>query len=367
MKDKLILLSIILGTIWISITLVAQGYPITPIYGGGTGTSTRPNEGQLLIGDSMGNYTFVSSSNLIAATDTFFNLFSSVAPIVYDSSTGQFSWINSNNYISTSTFNVTGTPYQAFIWNMTGNAPLLNSSIFESSSTGDISINTSTDLAVVGGIANASSSALEILKSSIGTTELTVATSGALTANSTIVSNASMEVAGSSAFFWSGSNSLKSPSNGTIEMFNSAGTDFNELEFGGTSSSYLGLVFSSSTQTFKFRNAANSTDANMTAASGTFNGTLNVNGFLALTSSSTLITPSISGAIVGLGCDTATSSIDASIISSTATFITTPQNFPGAGLFWASYLSAPSVLTTEICSDVTVTPVATSYVVKIIK
>lgn len=82
---------------------------------------------------------------------------------------------------------------------------------------------------------------------------------------------------------------------------------------------------------------------------------------------STLVTPSISGAIVGLGCDSATSSVDSTISSSTTAFITTPQNYPGDGLNWFSYLSAPGVITTKVCSDVTITPSASQYVVKIIQ
>lgn len=83
--------------------------------------------------------------------------------------------------------------------------------------------------------------------------------------------------------------------------------------------------------------------------------------------SSTIITASISGAIVGLGCDSATSSVDSSIASSTTAFITTPQNYPGDGLNWFTYLSATGVITTKVCSDVTVTPAASKYVVKIIR
>ena len=90
-------------------------------------------------------------------------------------------------------------------------------------------------------------------------------------------------------------------------------------------------------------------------------------GNMQMTGLSSITTPSIGGAIVGLGCDTATSSIDSTVTSSTAAFVTTPQNFPGAGFFWQTYLSAPGVATTEVCTDVTATPTATPYVVKIIK
>ena len=93
---------------------------------------------------------------------------------------------------------------------------------------------------------------------------------------------------------------------------------------------------------------------------------LDVDGTLRLEGSSTVTTSSIGGAIVGLGCDTATTSVDTSY-GSTTVFVTTPQTFPGAGLFWQTYLSATGVITTEVCSDVTVTPVSSIYNIKILK
>lgn len=73
------------------------------------------------------------------------------------------------------------------------------------------------------------------------------------------------------------------------------------------------------------------------------------------------LTPTISGAIVGLGCDTATTSVDAWVSTSTTGVFqvlpTTPAiNTPG--VTWSSYLSAPGVVTSQACSDVTVTPTA---------
>lgn len=93
---------------------------------------------------------------------------------------------------------------------------------------------------------------------------------------------------------------------------------------------------------------------------------LDIAGFVRFEGSSTITTASISGAIVGLGCDTATTSVDTSY-GSTTVFATTPQTFPGAGLFWQSYLSATGVVTTEVCSDVTITPTASLYNVRIIR
>jgi hypothetical protein len=96
--------------------------------------------------------------------------------------------------------------------------------------------------------------------------------------------------------------------------------------------------------------------------------TLHVVGTFQLAASSSIVTPSIGGAITGDGCDSATSSVDSSITSSTGAFITTPQGDPGAfGFDIYSFLSAPGVLTTRVCSAVTATPATTTYVVKLIK
>jgi len=97
-------------------------------------------------------------------------------------------------------------------------------------------------------------------------------------------------------------------------------------------------------------------------------GTLHVLGNVQLSGSSTVITPSIGGGALLAGqCASATSSIDTAVTSSTAAFITTPQNYPGDGSDWYSYLSAPGELTTKACAIVALTPAATSYVVKILK
>lgn len=107
---------------------------------------------------------------------------------------------------------------------------------------------------------------------------------------------------------------------------------------------------------------------NVGIATTTPDSKLDINGSVRFESaSSTLLSPSISGAIVGLGCDTATTSVDTTFSSSTTAFITTPQVFPGAGLFWQSYLSSSGVITTEVCSTATVTPTASQYIIKIIK
>lgn len=73
------------------------------------------------------------------------------------------------------------------------------------------------------------------------------------------------------------------------------------------------------------------------------------------------LTPTISGAIVGLGCDTATSSVDAWVSTSTTSVFSNLPTTPAIntqGVTWSSYLSAPGIVTTQACSDVTVTPTA---------
>ncbi len=100
----------------------------------------------------------------------------------------------------------------------------------------------------------------------------------------------------------------------------------------------------------------------------TVNGSLKVVGNVQFTGSSTIITPVIGGAITGDACDSATSSIDSTITSSTASFVPTPINDPGPlSLNIYSLVTAPGVLTTRVCSAITITPSSTAYIVKIIK
>jgi hypothetical protein len=98
---------------------------------------------------------------------------------------------------------------------------------------------------------------------------------------------------------------------------------------------------------------------------------LDVNGFVRFESaSSSLVTAAIGGAIVSGGCDSATTSVDSNLASSTTAFITTPVNDPGSTLggTWAySFLSSSGVITTRVCANITLTPVTTPYVVKIIR
>lgn len=97
--------------------------------------------------------------------------------------------------------------------------------------------------------------------------------------------------------------------------------------------------------------------------------TVHVNGNFQMSASSSVVTPSIGGGLLAAGaCASATSSIDTTVVSSTAAFVTSPRGFyPGDGTSWFSYLSAPGFITTKVCAIVTVTPTATDFNVKIIK
>lgn len=95
---------------------------------------------------------------------------------------------------------------------------------------------------------------------------------------------------------------------------------------------------------------------------------LTTSGLVTLTASSSVETPSIGGGLLTAAtCASATTTVDSTITSSTAAFDTTPQNYPGDGIVWDSYLSAAGLITTRVCAIATLTPTATKYNVKILK
>ncbi len=55
---------LIIGLIAATTFVVQAGNPITPIAGGGTGTSTIPTFGQLLVGQANGTYKLQATSTL---------------------------------------------------------------------------------------------------------------------------------------------------------------------------------------------------------------------------------------------------------------------------------------------------------------
>jgi len=101
-------------------------------------------------------------------------------------------------------------------------------------------------------------------------------------------------------------------------------------------------------------------------ATATPDSALDVNGSVRFEGASTVTTSSISGAITGIGCDKADTAGLTGLASSTA-FVTVPSVFPGAGVFFYTIALTSTSMRTYVCSDVTVTPTASTYTVKIIR
>lgn len=130
----------------------------------------------------------------------------------------------------------------------------------------------------------------------------------------------------------------------------------------GTDASFPSFAIGSSTGTTLVVTASKNLGLSTTSP----DSTLDVNGTVRLEGNSTVLTASISGAIVGLGCDSADTS-SPTTLASTTVLLTTPQTYPGDGLNWFSYALNSTTMRTKVCSDVTVTPVASTYNVKIIQ
>lgn len=79
-----------------------------------------------------------------------------------------------------------------------------------------------------------------------------------------------------------------------------------------------------------------------------------------------VVTPSIGGAIVGVGCDLATTTVDTSISSSTTVFPTSPIGDPGNVPSPYTFLLSAGLIETKVCSGATVTPNSVPYIVKIL-
>lgn len=175
----------------------------------------------------------------------------------------------------------------------------------------------------------------------------------------------------------SGTLRFRVASNGALSdtfSFNQTGSsNFTSSGFSGVPMTIMGA----SGQTANLTNWVNNSSVTMAEVSATGllglatttpDSTLDVWGSFRLESASSSVeTASISGAIVGLGCDSADTAFAAFSLSSTTAFVTTPESYPGDGLNWFSYALNSSTIRTKICSDVTVTPAASKYVVKIIR
>ena len=108
------------------------------------------------------------------------------------------------------------------------------------------------------------------------------------------------------------------------------------------------------------------TSGQLGLATSTPDSILDVNGAVRFEGNSSFVTSSISGSITGIGCDSVDTTGLTGLASTTA-FVTTPQNFPGAGVYFYSIALTSTSARTYVCSDVTVTPIASVYNVKIIK
>ena len=167
-----------------------------------------------------------------------------------------------------------------------------------------------------------------------------------------------------------------SAANGTMYMENNAGTDFHQLQFGGTLAAYTSLVVNSSTQTIAFRNGNNTADANLTAASGTFSGNvgigttspsqkLSVVGEVGISGSSSIQLVVPTGILTEGTCDTATTSISTDFTTSTASLTVMPQVDAGDGYYYKAFISASGVLTGKVCAAVAGTPATTTLNIKL--
>ena len=156
--------------------------------------------------------------------------------------------------------------------------------------------------------------------------------------------------------FSSSTNNLFFDTTGNSTHYSDGGMDY---KLGGTFK-----VASSSAAT----HFAVLTNGRVGVGTSTPSANLHVHGDIMFTGSSTIVTPSLGGAALLAGqCSSVTSTISTAVSSSTAVFETTPQNYPGDGAFWFSYLSASGVMTTKVCDSVAGTPAATPYNVKIFR
>lgn len=73
---------------------------------------------------------------------------------------------------------------------------------------------------------------------------------------------------------------------------------------------------------------------------------------------------SISGAIIGNGCDTGTVTVPGA--ASGMGVSVTPNTYPGAGITWEGYVSASNTITVTVCSNITLTPTASTYSVRVL-
>ncbi len=76
------------------------------------------------------------------------------------------------------------------------------------------------------------------------------------------------------------------------------------------------------------------------------------------------LTGSIGGAIVGIGCDSGTATVTGATTAMVA--VAEATDYPGDGIFWKARVTNTDEVTVYVCSDVTVTPTASTYKVRVI-
>ncbi len=82
---------------------------------------------------------------------------------------------------------------------------------------------------------------LKLIRGGVLTEAFNVTSLGALNTAATISSQANIIAGTGNSIYWSSSSIMNAPSNGVIRFSNFAGTDFNRLQFGGTTSSFPSL------------------------------------------------------------------------------------------------------------------------------
>lgn len=114
---------------------------------------------------------------------------------------------------------------------------------------------------------------LRLIRAGTLTDAITVTSTGATTIDGLTTINSNLVITSSGAFQFLSRSRIQSPQDGVISLYNNGASDFNRLQFGGTTSSFPALKRSSSE--LQVRLADDSGFANILAKAGTFSGRLN--------------------------------------------------------------------------------------------
>jgi len=122
---------------------------------------------------------------------------------------------------------------------------------------------------------------LKLIRAGTLTTSLTVTSAGVATFGSTVISGGDVFAVSTSRFRWSSRSTLGAPSNGVITLFNNAATDFDRLQFGGTTSSFPSIKRSGTGLIARL--ADDSADAPLTASNLISTATVRLQGYTVAT------------------------------------------------------------------------------------